>query len=209
MKPRVNAPLEHQPDLLEILPEFRFMTAASKRTHFGKAIEEVACAAFRLIPIPINSNCEVNFDARLGDMFYEFKSAADAGSPASVIYDSRIRKDRSAGVPLTYVFGLHQAKGAATNRELWEALAGNGVRLLSVPARIVHKLALEQPLQKVARVKLDGSPSYAGYAREGYRDGYRRLPLKPLLEAAEERELERTPVKKYGMTIPVTNLTHP
>ena len=76
-------------------------------------------------------------------------------------------------------FCLHKVKAATSNRDLWEQISANGVRLLVVTSGMVHTLAKKQPLQKIKH-----TAGESGYTREGYKDGYRNLPVRELTKSA-------------------------
>ena len=160
-----------------IFPEFDFGTAGAARTHYGKAGEEVACNVLGLLDITINSRYSVNFDAFKGPMFYEIKNVRKGGKV--VVYKFRMEKElrwAEDGV-LDYVMVVHNVRGAKTNRELWEGFERNGVSIVVIPAKKLHKIAKGCELRHI-EVKGNG----AGYEREGYREGYYNVPIKDLVE---------------------------
>lgn len=198
---KIHNPSHHQPLLLEVFPDFEFKSAASARTHYGKAMEELVCAAMGLVDIPINGNCEINFDAKSGRLFYEIKSVRGLPSSKSVIYDWRIEKEKPYRKRLRYVFGLHCVKHAKSNQDLWEQLS-KGVKLLSVPSAKVHRLALKEPLRKIKTERLERAGPRDGYSRKGYCEGYRNLKVASL-QSGSCTEIFKL-VKIYDFKIPVT-----
>ena len=188
---KVNRPTEIQSKLFTFFKEFDFISAGAARTHYGAAIEEVVCAALKLIPIAINGNYEVNFDAYKRDYFYEIKSVRAGGKV--VLYDWRMGKEIPFKDKLFYVFGVHNVRGAKSNRELWENMQEYGIVLVIEEAQTIHTAAYMQKLMFIKNEK------QSGYTRGGYNEGYRNLPVKPFMCSMTAS----INVKIYDFKIPV------
>ena len=199
----IHDPSHHQANLFELFADHDFKTPASARTHYGKAMEELVCAAMGLTNIPINGNYEINFDAKQGAAFFEIKSVRDLPSSKSVIYDWRIAKEKPHALKLHYIFGLHQVKAARSNADLWDQLEAGGVRLIVTPAARVHRLALEQPLNKIKTERLDAAKPRDGYSRKGYCEGYRNLPVGAISAGRSPLSMKTISVRIYDRKIPV------
>lgn len=188
---------------IEVMPTIEFKNPGASRNYYGSAMEDLICSVLSLQSIPINGNYEVNFDAKDDKFFYEFKSVKRGGR--SVLYDFRMEKEKPYVKTLYYVFGVHNAAGAKSTKDLWGMFKSRGVTLLRIPAAIVHREALKEPLHRIKTERIRNASRRAGYARRGYRDGYRCLPLKNLLKLPHKPKLQT--LKKYGLEIPVELIT--
>lgn len=195
-KPTVNRPVERQMKLFKHFNDFDFTSVGSLRTHYGKAMEELACAFLGIYTIPINGNYDVNFDAFYKDQFYEIKSVQASGKV--VIYDWRMEKEKPFGKNLTYVFVVHKVKSAKSNRDLWRQIESKGVSIFNYPASTVHEEALKCPLKV-----MNPGNKRAGWNRKGYSNGYRNLPLKNLIHPESPRVGQFRNIKIYDFKIPV------
>jgi hypothetical protein len=166
-QPAEQTRLFEEPDLI------KFPTLASARNRFGDAAEEIACKALNLCRIPVDGRFDVCFDAQdARGRFYEIKSVRFNSSIP--LWNWRIKKDRQAGVPLSYVIVCHDTGGVKDTRELWAGLAGSVREILIVPLGIMEGLHSKGKLVK-PRTSLNH-----GSMRKGYRDGYRLVPVKKL-----------------------------
>jgi hypothetical protein len=177
------APPSSQLNLLTVAPSWQITKNAQARNAYGTVAQEIVCAALGLLPIPINGRYDCCFDAARGDTFYEIKSVRAGGKV--VIYDWRMQKEERAEVDLHYAILCHRVRGS-DGRELVSAFAASGLTLLVLPATLVHAEARVCPLARM--LKETPKSANAGYARKGYCDGYRNVPVAKLIE------LTRAPV---------------
>src|SRR4051812_26775895 len=94
------APASKQLSLLSVAPSYTITKNAQARNAYGTVAVEIVCAALNLLPIPINGNYAICFDAQDSNGFYEIKSVHRSGKV--VIYDWRMEKEASVNVPLAY-----------------------------------------------------------------------------------------------------------
>lgn len=167
----------NQMPLLKVAPIFYCSSNATTRNAYGMAAQEIACAALGLSPISTNGNYAVCFDAEKEGAFFEIKSVQNNGKV--VVYDWRLKKEEAAGVPLSYVIVIHRLKGARDS--ITDRMLTAGVKILLVPFTSVRDAAMQCPLNKINTANGIGK-SRNGYQREGYRDGYRNIPVGALLK---------------------------
>lgn len=178
------APVAAQPTMFWVPPMLNCDSNASARNAFGTAAEEIVRELLGLERIPINGSFDVCFDAKRGAQYYEIKSTSQKSGKV-VLYDWRMGKDVEAGVSLTYVIVCHSINGA--RKDIITTMLTKPLELLLLPAEIIHELAYQCPIQHLKTELVEGWSDRSGYARDGYKDGYRNLPLTTIL-----RELEWT-----------------
>jgi len=188
--------------LLDVLPKYRLGSNADARNAYGSAAQEVVCAALAVHPIAINGNCEVCFDAEGHGLFYEIKSVRQGCKV--VVYDCRMTKEETAGVPLLYALLVHHMKGLRTSAAMWESLAGK-TEILLVPAPVIHALARDEPLRTL------GNPSddpRNGYSRKGYKDGYRNLPVNKIRQLQSTQREHHFSLHGMEFSTRITKVCH-
>lgn len=171
-----------QLQLLDTPPRFRIENNAHARNAYGQAAQEIVCAALKLRSIPINGQRTICFDAKSSyGCYYEIKSVHRSGKV--VIYDWRMKKEASAGVPLNYAILCHNAKGIRDGEAVFNTMNQRGLEVFVVPAAIVHELAMKEPMRQIVMCEIANcAGKRQGYSRIGYRDGYRNVPVKLLRE---------------------------
>ena len=172
-----NCKSDHQTSLFEIEPVFEFGPVAARRAHYGNLMESVVCHFLKIQPLPIFSSKKINLDARsvTGDRLYEIKSVRRSSKVP--LYDWRMKKEKEVN-GLFYVFAIHSINQATNATEWFNQIEDTGIRLIEVPTSEVHRMAEGLPLQ------INRSSVKCGYNREGYKEGYRNLPVKEILHRA-------------------------
>lgn len=166
-----------QIDLIDVPPKLDAWNNATARNAYGTAAQYLVCKTLGLRPIPINGNYPVCFDAEDNQFFYEIKSCK-AGAKV-VIYDWRMEKEASAGVPVRYAILIHNVRGART--DILSEMQSKPWKILLLPLDVIKAQWEKSPLHVY-------TPSTAyqkrlGYAREGYKNGYRNLSVTQLLKS--------------------------
>lgn len=169
-----------QTELFTLRPSFLIKSNAEARNRYGAAAQELVCQALGLSPIPIDGRHKVNFDAELDGSFYEIKSVRRGHK--IVLYDFRMKKESDAGVPLTYAIFVHSVTLARSSETMWGGFQDHSI--VVIPATVIHELAAEEPLRFLgsATVEANKDNPRFGYARAGYAEGYRNLPVGKVLE---------------------------
>lgn len=162
--------------LLSVDPLLQAHNTASARNAYGLAAQHIVCETLGLWPIPIDGRCGICLDAEDGKIFYEIKSTRKTGKV--VIYDWRLEKELSSGVPVMYAILIHTLRGA--REDILDAMRRCGPRILLVPLYEVAYAAREQTRCYYLKPRCD-RPN--GYNRAGYVQGYRSVPIKRLLNA--------------------------
>ena len=165
-----------------VVPDREITSNGQARNEYGKVVEEVVPAILGVNPIKNTGTHDIVFDAFGNGFYYEIKSLYQ--SSKLPLYEWRRLKDESAKVPLLYAVALHRVKGASTVREVWDRMGASLQTILLVPHDVVSRLALEQPLNFLKGRERIPEDTRIGYARKGYRDGYRNVPAKTLREVA-------------------------
>ena len=171
------APVADQPLLFWMPPVIHCDSGASARNAFGTAAEEITRELLELERIPINGSYDVCFDAKKGEKYFEIKSTSKKGGKV-VLYDWRLEKDEASGVDLTYIIVCHGIEGQ--REDIVQAMLSRPLELLLLPGEIIRAMALEMPKQTIKSELVEGWSERSGYARSGYKDGYRNLPLKTI-----------------------------
>ena len=174
------APATLQAGMFTVDPRIDCDSNASARNAFGTAAEEIAFRLLGITRIPINGKFDICFDGKRGAMYYEVKSTGIKGGKV-VLYDWRMGKDAAAGVPLTYIIVCHSVKGCRS--DVFQTMLDRPLELLLLPAPVIHELALQCPINHLKTEQVPGWSKRSGYAREGYADGYRNLPLATIKNA--------------------------
>lgn len=172
------APENGQRMLLEVPPTKAFMPGASARNLYGSFAQEVVCRALNLNPIPINGMFEMNLDAKLDETYFEIKSVRKGNK--IVLYDWRMKKDHDCGLNIRYAIFVHDFSQLTTCESLLLHMHVNpkAFKIMLAPAELIRSMALEE--KKVLPIIHPGKRH--GHTREGYRDGYRNLPVQKLLK---------------------------
>lgn len=151
----------------------KFPSLASARNRFGEAAEELACKALQLNRIPTDGRFDICFDAQDNrGRFFEIKSVRKNSSIP--LWNWRIKKDRKAGVPLSYIIVCHDTSGVKDTRELWAGLAETVREVFVVPLGLMETLHARGKLVKPRTSFGHGS------MRKGYKEGYRLVPVSKL-----------------------------
>lgn len=195
MTPRVKQPPSHiQPTLFELpIPKLTLTGVGSSRTRYGQVVEEIITTALGLTPINTGGSSPVIFDAHKDKMFYEIKSLRRTSSLP--IYEWRREKDRTCGVPLLYAIAMHNVTKATDVEEIWTRMGETLKRVLLLPAPVIDGLAEVEPLREL---KSEKKSPRSGYHREGYKEGYRNVPAKRIIEGAPHF-IERVRTVLYGI----------
>lgn len=189
------APASTQLCLLHTRPRFDIESNAHARNVYGAVAQEFVCAVLGLHPIPINGNYETCFDAERNGNHFEIKSVGNGHK--IVLYDFRMAKE-AKHPGLQYAIFIHRIRAARTFDQLLGQLIERPPLILVVPAPKVHMLALAEPLRKLVKENAEepeDPDTRNGYRRVGYRDGYRNLPVSPLL--ADSRFIAMSAVELY------------
>lgn len=169
-----------QQNLLEVLPDRLSETNASRRNLFGAFAAEFVCAATGFFPIPINGNCEICLDAEFSRYFLEIKSVRK--NRQAVIYKWRMEKEKRSGLCVNYAFFVHEFAGEKNYTELLEICQNLPPKIYIIPLHKVQAVSCLEKLRKIDTAKLKNAQSWAGYAREGYKDGYYQVSVKKFVE---------------------------
>jgi len=164
------------------VPDREITSNGQARNEYGKVVEEVIPAILGVNPIKNTGTHDIVFDAFGNGFYYEIKSLYHTSKLP--LYEWRRLKDREAEVPLLYAVALHRVKGASTVREVWEKMSASLRTILVIPHEVVGNLALDQKLVCLKGRENIPENTRNGYARKGYRDGYRNVSAKSLKEAA-------------------------
>lgn len=197
------APPDYQMTLLSVAPSYRITKNAQARNAYGTVAAEIVCAALSLAPVRINGSYDACFDAfdTTTGLHYEIKSVKHGGKV--VVYDWRRAKEERAGDSLRYAILCHGVKGS-DGRALADEMAASQLKLVMLPAADVHDVAARQPLRKLLKLALDPRN---GYARVGYAEGYRNVPVAALLALATR---QTTLQCRYGdLRFPITLCQRP
>lgn len=176
------APASLQYTMFWVPPMLNCDSNASARNAFGTAAEEIAKQLLGITAIKINGSYDVCFDGKRGDEYFEIKSTSQKSGKV-VLYDWRLGKDVEANVKLTYIIVCHAVKGCRT--DIVGTMLSRPLELLLLPAEVIHELAHACPLQHLKTELVEGWSERSGYARDGYKDGYRNLPLTTIHRAVE------------------------
>jgi len=168
------APPDRQISLLDVAPIWNCDSNASARNAYGNAAQEIVWKTLSLNPIRINGNFEICFDAEKDGVYYEIKSVKRNGK--LVIYDWRIKKESSSGVPLFYAILIHNLKGC--REDILTNMRLATVEILVCEAVHIHELSKNFTLNKLNK----GDCNRSGYNRKGYIDGYYNIPVNKLRE---------------------------
>jgi hypothetical protein len=155
--------------LIDVIPDRGDLTPGQVRVYSGNVVEAIMRQCLDLTDVPINGRYKINFDAYRSGTYFEIKSVREAGKIP--LYDFRLKKERDAGVPLLYLFGVHRSKGMGTVIDILNGMTSTMRVVYCLTLGEVRGLVNEYPLKSI---KTEGG---AGYQREGYRDGYRILPI--------------------------------
>lgn len=163
------------------------------RNRYGQCVNLIVNALLGLEDIPNSGSHDCVFDSyhRSSSTFVEVKSLR-IGNKIPV-YAWRIAKDKAAGVPLAYVIGIHDCRGARSIREMWQRMADTLDTVLVLPASRIEALALAEPLQTIGSRKT-ASGVRNGYQRAGYRDGYHNIPWAKLDEGMQDGRLHHAEI---------------
>lgn len=174
------APPNLQLDLVEVEPSWKITKNAQARNAYGTVAQHLVCAALKLLPIPINGNYDICFDA-LGaeSTYYEIKSVKGRGGKM-VVYDWRMAKESKVKARVIYAVLLHNVKGSDGSHLVSDFIKG-GLKIVVIPAWKVHEVAAKQPLNKLKAYSRVGM----GYNRKGYIEGYRNVPVQVLKDVCE------------------------
>lgn len=170
-----RAPLHVQLSLFDMEPNFPIQSNAHARNAYGTAAQSIVCAALKLRAISIDGSCETCFDAERDNNFYEIKSVHRNGK--IVVYDWRAAKELAAGVPVFYAILVHSVRGARTSDAMFKQFRKSNLEILLVPVHVLHHYAQQEPLRQI---KDNTASPRAGYNRNGYKEGYRNVPLAPI-----------------------------
>lgn len=182
----VIAPPDPQIPLLWVPPVINCWNTASARNAYGNAAEEIACHLLSITPIPIDGRYTTCFDGVRDGAYFEIKSSKHKGGKV-VVYDWRLNKEQSAGVSLTYLLVCHSLSGERS--DILRAMASRSILIYSVPADVLHTFAFACSLNIVKR---QAKNPRDGYARAGYRDGYRNLPISQMHTACRWHDKQIT-----------------
>jgi len=163
--------------LFNVDPMLRAHNTGSARNAYGMAAQHIVCETLGLRPIPIDGRCGICLDAEDGEIFYEIKSVRTTGK--IVIYDWRLEKELSSGVPVMYAILIHSLRGA--REDILNAMRQCAPRILLIPLYEVAYAAREQAQRRYLKPR---SARANGYNRKGYAQGYRNIPLRRLLNVA-------------------------
>jgi hypothetical protein len=149
------------------------------RARSGVVMEEVVRAMLSLEQGPVNGSAKVCPDG------YTYK-----GNPVEIkslhrknkmpIYDCRLAKELLGTI---YIIGVHHRKKQINLEGIWIDLSKKLDCLIILWGWEVRQLAFSEQLQKIKSNKTK-SGVRNGYQRKGYKDGYRNIPFKNLLEVA-------------------------
>lgn len=154
----------------------------------GLRVEDYVCLMLGLRNIKINGNYDINFDAgafSLGtQMFYEIKSVKKSSS--SIIYLWRIEKEKYAAkqndVKVRYAFCVHSISDIKSHEVITKGFIDNPPKIYIVSLRTL--LEILHGVEKTSYV----SEKTSGYNRVGYSEGYKRLPIKSVINICTNRE---------------------
>lgn len=172
-----------QIDLLQVMPTRRAETNGAVRNVYGQFAQEYVCAALGLSPIPINGSCEICLDAKLGDTYYEIKSVKAGGS--AVAYAWRLKKEKQSKLDINYIFFIHSIHGAKVFGGCLAQCILHPPTILICSLAQVRTQAAWSPLRKISSEKLSNASNRMGYARTGYKDGYRSININNLLKTSK------------------------
>lgn len=192
---------DRQIQLLDTPPRFKLGKNANARNAYGQAAQEIVCAALGLQPIRINGKCEICFDAKKDNTYFEIKSCHR--SSKVVIYDWRMKKEAAVTDPVDYAILLHNARGIKDGSLILSTFAERGLDIIQLPASTVHEIAACHPLHTMKTQAV--ADKKCGYQRHGYKDGYRNVPVKELVGATQLfRVLE---FELHGVEFEITHLS--
>ncbi len=176
-------PMAIQQSLLpDLLPDKPLSRNGEARNRYGTAINTVVNALLGLEDIPNAGSHDVCFDSyhRPSSTYVEVKSLRRKGK--LVVYDWRLEKDKAAGVPLVYVIGVHNCKGAASVGAMWHKMRDTLDEVWVFPHAFIEAEALKcEP--RAIKTEATASGVRNGYQRPGYRRGYRNIPWSVIADA--------------------------
>lgn len=205
----IKPPPSHvQLPLLEVAPDKPISRAGEARTRYGKIVEEVVQSLLGLEDIPNSGTHDCVFDAyhRRSGTYCEIKSLRKKNK--CPIYDWRRTKDREAGVPLAYIFGLHECSGEKSIADVLARMQDTLNVLLVLPHWAVDLEARKHPLHQI-KSTLTASGERNGYQRKGYREGYRNIPYDRLYDIAKRGNLSLGNSLVHGREFVSNILFHP
>jgi len=174
--------MSEQLQLLEVPRDRPILGAGSLRNWVGLLCEEIVCAGMGWERLTTAGACkgETCPDAvtPLGSPV-EVKSVrvGNTGAGHSTIYDFRLTRDLCNGVDGFYTFVGHSGRLADAHMlsDIFDYLENQLLKVVVVPAEEVRRAARRAPKGFVKRKA--GYGKRVGYVREGYRDGFRRVPV--------------------------------
>jgi hypothetical protein len=171
--------------LLDVRPNKPISRNGEARTRYGACVNEAVNALLGLEDIPNSGSHDCVFDSyhRPSSTFVEVKSLRVKNKIP--VYRWRIEKDKAAGVPLVYVIGIHDCKGAKSLDEMWRRMADTLDTVLVLPAARIEALALAEDLQTIGSHRTP-SGERNGYQRKGYKEGYHNIPWAKLADGMQQ-----------------------
>ena len=170
-----------QMDLLSVCPDKQIHREGERRTRYGQVVEEVLTTVLPLDNIVNSGSYDAVYDAYWNGWNCEIKSINVNGE--LIVYDWREKKDIAVvkqGEKLVYLLANHKCHKADSMRSIYEGMAATltDVYVLSQPE--VSRLLSGRPRRGI-KTEIKGNKRH-GYNREGYRDGYRTVPMKQIRE---------------------------
>ena len=174
-KETLLARASRQLNLLNVDPILNCHSNATARNAYGQAAQIIVCDVIGLSPIPINGNYPICFDAEASGVFYEIKSCGPGHK--IVIYNWRLKKELEAGVYVNYAILIHSLRGIRTN--VLQAMRDCKPKILILPLGCVKDVFDQHPTCYYN--PRTPTQKRLGYARKGYKDGYKNIHLNQLL----------------------------
>lgn len=144
------------------------------RNAFGAIAQEIVWSALGIQPIRINGNCEICFDGKGLDAYFEIKSVRRGAKV--VVYKWRLEKEQKSDQKIFYAILIHDCCGLRS--KILEKMIGTG-KILVLPLSAIVSACSGLPLNVPKPV--ENKPRH-GYTRKGYKDGYYNIPINSLLK---------------------------
>lgn len=184
-----------QPDLFDQAPTMKLKGAGHRRSHLGNIVEELVCRAMGWQRLKIDGTKKFCADAENSDKLpCEVKSVHCSAKMEgkAVIYDWRMKKEEEHAPRMAYAFFCYSATGQGKSKSLeqfLDRLTESAPTIVLVPAWVVHRQAVSECKLCIQKKPKTPQGKRPGYARAGYCEGYRNLPVGAFIRNAAAVEL--------------------
>lgn len=197
-----------QQDLFDQAPAMKLKGAGHRRSHLGNLVEELVCRAMDWQRLKIDGTKKFCADAaNRDDLPCEVKSVHCSGKMEgkAVIYDWRMKKEAEHAPRMAYAFFCYSAAGQGKSKSLeqfLDRLTESAPTIVLVPSWVVHRQAVSECKLCIQKKPKTPQGKRPGYARAGYCEGYRNLPVGQFIRNAAGMEVKT--FETWGRTFTIS-----